>query len=356
MTNPTLSSPKYASPESLEFQMHKKQENRKRRNKSQPPSERFFRRNEGTTDYIDTGSFEMSGNIVVSLKFNTASMLENTYLFSFHNANPSDFFGVSVSKNGAGKAGFLSGGRTPNQTTQLCNDGLTHELMVTINITTGALVIYIDGVEVGTSTYSVPSVLTGAWDLLIYGRKEDVTASIGAVSEGVVWDFEMSIGGTPSRGYAIDDNSGTIKDSVGGFDGTVVNGNNDDWSKFFRSGKDWVGEELVTQDVWENPNVIRSEWNFANNQWTLTGLGSSNLLQLVATSSQPPLVILIGNCAAISGTLSTSASTSLNVISTTGIYSEIIDTTTFRQLYKRAAGIVNATLDKPSMRAIIQGI
>ena len=317
--------------------MHKKQENRKRRNKTQPPSERFFRFNEGTTDYYTIPSETLDTGDSIKLNFTApnAMVAATEYL--------TDGTGAAINKGGvrlttAGGLLVESGGQ--DWASQILLDGVSQAL--------AGFAYPLDG-KIHTLE------ITSGFDSMNIAR---LCANETGASNyfGVMFDVVITRAGAPTRSYAIDDNSDNVVDSIGGFDGTVVNPNNGDWIKFFRSGSDWVGEELVTQAVWENPNVIRSEWNFANNQWTLTGGGTSNLLQLVATSAQPPLVILIGNCAAISGTLSTSASTSINVISTTGIYSEVIDTTIFRQLYKRAVGIVNATLDKPSMRAIIQGI
>ena len=337
MTNPTLSSPRYASPESLEFQMHKKQENRKRRNKTQPPSERFFRFNEGTTDYYTIPSETLDTGDSIKLNFTAPNAMVATTEYL------TDGTGAAINKGGvrlATAGGLLveSGGQ--DWASQILLDGVSQPL--------GGFLYPLDG-KIHTLE------ITSGFDGMNIARLCANEAGASSYT-GVMFDVIITRAGAPTRSYAIDDNSDNIEDSIGGFDGTVINGSNPDWSKFFSSGVDWVGEELVTQDVWENPNVIRSEWSFANDQWTLTGGGTSNLLQLVATVVQPPKVILIGNCVSIIGTLSTSASTSLNVVSTTGIYSEIIDTTTFRQLYKRAAGIVNATLDKPSMRAIIQGI
>ena len=58
----TLNSPKYAEAQSLQYQMYKKQKDRKKRKNFVPELfERYFRRNEGTTDYATIPEVTLSG-------------------------------------------------------------------------------------------------------------------------------------------------------------------------------------------------------------------------------------------------------------------------------------------------------
>ena len=64
--NPTLNSPKYAAPESLDYRLHKIQQERKNRKKFVPQLEqRYFRRNEGSTDYATIPEVTLAGDFVI---------------------------------------------------------------------------------------------------------------------------------------------------------------------------------------------------------------------------------------------------------------------------------------------------
>jgi len=67
----TLNSPKLADPKSLAYQMHKKQQDRKRRKNPFVPElfERYFRRNEGTTDYATIPEVTLAGDFVIEFDF-----------------------------------------------------------------------------------------------------------------------------------------------------------------------------------------------------------------------------------------------------------------------------------------------
>ena len=298
---------------------------------------RYHRHNEGTTDYYTIPAETLDSGDSVKFNFTSpTSVLPSTQYLTDGTGVAIDRAGVRLAS--AGAIFVESGGR--DWASQILLDGVSQSL--------GGFAYPLDGLN---HTLEITSGFNGM-------SIEHLCADGSGASSyfGIMSNVSITRVGALTRSYAIDDNGNTIRDSVGGFDGTVINGNASDWANFFRSGSDWHGEELITQDVWENPSDARSEWSFANDQWTLTGLGGSNLLQLIPTAAQPTRIILTGNCAALTGPLSTTSSTTLNVITTTGIYTEIIGTVATRQLYKRSTGIVNATIDKPSMREIIQGV
>ncbi|MEH6451270.1 MAG: hypothetical protein V7765_21595 [Oleispira sp.] len=61
---------------------------------------------------------------------------------------------------------------------------------------------------------------------------------------GVIADFKLSVDGALIRNYPINDNGSTIRDLVSGQDGTVVNGNADDWGLFKENPTSWEGQNL----------------------------------------------------------------------------------------------------------------
>merc|ERR1711879_421571 len=111
---------------------------------------------------------------------------------------------------------------------------------------------------------------------------------------------------------------------------------------------------MGTQSIWENPDRSDSEWSFSNNQWTLNGSGSASVLRLIPTADQPHLIRLTGNVTGVSGVLAATSVGAFN-ITEDGFYSldlSLVDAVNY--LYKRRGGVVNATLDKPSMKTLLE--
>ena len=242
----SLNSPKYADTKSLSYQMHKKQQDRKRRKNPFEPQaeERFFRHNEGGTDHIDGGEIDMSGTVEISMTFNTSDARNSRWLCGFHNSSTDDYFGIIIGKNGAGLVGFSSNARTPGQTTQSYDDGISHNLVATVDTTSGQTLIYIDGALVSTSNYTAPAALTGLWDFFIGNHKNSYASPLVGGVEGVLSDTILSIGGVSVREYDIASNGDLIPDKTGNQDGTVINGNADDWGLFKETPTSWEGQNL----------------------------------------------------------------------------------------------------------------
>ena len=139
--------------------------------------------------------------------------------------------------------------------------------------------------------------------------------------------------------------------------GTVVNGNADDWGLFQQQTTgEWLGQELVTQQVWESPFSIGSEWTFSNNQWTLNGTGILSPLTLISTDNQPDVLRLTTDVVSISGAALAVTDGAASVLekTSTGTYSDDIDKATYsRQLYKRNGGAVTAVINKPSIKEVL---
>ena len=118
----------------------------------------------------------------------------------------------------------------------------------------------------------------------------------------------------------------------------------------------WLSNtELITQDVWENPYTAGNQWTFADNKWSLVGLGDANALQHIIGSEQSPFSLLTGIVNSISGTgtgvATQSSNTAVNTLTSIGSYGFIIDKTlATAQQFKRYGGVMNITLSKPSFK------
>ena len=127
----------------------------------------------------------------------------------------------------------------------------------------------------------------------------------------------------------------------------------------YLAARDWLGPNLITQSVWENPSSVGNQWTFANNQWSLVGDGSNNALTLIPTGDQPDLMRLSGSVAAISGNPDGLRPTSAVVpnvwMTTPGRYSfDFTKADAVSQVFKRRNGSVNATLERPSLNRILE--
>ena len=121
----------------------------------------------------------------------------------------------------------------------------------------------------------------------------------------------------------------------------------------------WVGDNLLTQSVWENPVTAGADWRFDHNQWILTGSGDLSVLLFWLAADQPEAFRLSGNVLSLSGEgaglRATNSSIPDSLITAQGAYSLDSDkTTVVSQLFKRASGVVNATIDKPRFQRLLE--
>lgn len=174
--------------------------------------------------------------------------------------------------------------------------------------------------------------------------------------DGIISDFKITRGSDVKRHYNLNETLATsviIDYGSDGENGTAINSPTS--KKFTKIPEGWEGENLITQYVWENPHTAQGEWAFISNQWVLTGTGSSSILRFIL--DQPEVMRLRGNCAALSGgDLRTTSGNIGADIDSTGNYSYIIpkSPTALEQIYKRASGSVNATIDKPILKQLLE--
>ena len=232
MTNPTLSSPLYAQVDSLEYQIYKKQHDRKRRNNPPPATERYFRRNKGASDYATIPAASLSEDDIITFK----------YL-----APPAAL---------AGSQYFLDGG-------SLVSDRALFQMRMDgrFNFEFGwASTLELDGVSVDlNSLYPTDGAIHSIRIICnssAIGRKIDtLLARFNNTSNyiGVMYDLTIEASGGLTRSYAINDNQGILVDAVGGFDGAVINGSTVDWGFFYKNDTGWIGSNLDVPP-WDSVN------------------------------------------------------------------------------------------------------
>lgn len=189
-----------------------------------PARQRFFRFNEGTTDYIDLPEYSaLSGDVIEFGLLAPSAVLGVTELIIEGANNDSTRLTMGLSSSG--------------------------NFLIDFNWI-GSL--FIDGVNVAVnSAYPVDGRLHHMKIITnINSDGRSITrlcaSRFGGLSyRGVMANFKITRLGTSIRSYAIDDNSNTIKESVGGFDGTVVNGNTGDWGLFKEISGGWKGQGLA---------------------------------------------------------------------------------------------------------------
>ncbi len=220
----------------------------------------------------------------------------------------------------------------------------------------GLVTSYVDGTEVwstvrsGVMAFNSVGAPRGAATSVPYWN--NILANLNILGDGIQ-PIQLKLNenfGVTSIG--VNSSPGTI-----GTYGNVTAQNISTDSPFFTKQSDgnWLGVELITQNVWENPSNAQSEWAFADNQWALTGSGVVSVLALLLTADQPETMRLSGNCVSLSGVLSGANSGSEALITSTGFYSfDISKAVSGSQLFKRSAGVVNATLDKPSLKQLLE--
>lgn len=248
MTNPTLGSPLYAQADSLEYQMHKKQQTRKKRNKSQPVTERFFRLNNGTTDGYEVGhrlidspiakfdfEFQILGDATTDGTYiaqNVSSLLASREFQLFVIAST---FQVVI----GGELNSLA--TTPSNA------------MFRFKFDGADIMVYQDGVLVETFAATVGAVEETSATTTFGFRHDGSLSTYDFCITGVLADITFLESGFITNSYNIDDNKDIMVDKIGGEDGDVVNGNNEDWGLFYRNSAGWIGSDLDVPP-WDSVN------------------------------------------------------------------------------------------------------
>jgi hypothetical protein len=197
--------------------------------------ERYFRLNEGTTDYISIPSISVNSNEGYELEVDFFSNATTGIKMIASGSN-----GYYIYLNADDKS-IRIGNRTTAQNSYNNNEFNTLKI-VGDQATTGAI-IYINGIQVLANSISP--------DLNI--DRIGAYSADGYNFSGSIANLSISIDDVDKRFYVIDDNNDSIIDTVSTQDGTVINGNSTDWGEFTKSGNTWTGKNL-TVPPWESTN------------------------------------------------------------------------------------------------------
>jgi len=216
---------------------------------------RWFRLNEGTTDYISVPDVGVGvGDYEFKVYIATANTSKDITILSLFTENDTELLNLLVNFTaGSGTLKLVSAGVTPGNGTISIIDNKIHEIKL---VKSGNdFSIFVDGTLDYTVTHADPSRLRDTYSAVIGARKMNDNSPIANHINAVMFDAEFSVGGVPSRYYPINDNSSTIIDTVSGQNGTVINGKPDDWGLFEKlPNGNWRGINLSA--AWDSPNQI----------------------------------------------------------------------------------------------------
>jgi len=304
---------------------------------------RYFRRNEGTTDYATIPAITLSGDFSGSVDFSTTTTGSATILdgSALDNANILiDILGTGSvriqSRNSSGiQQGVISVAGS-------FNDGAIHTADFSLVGTTASLSI--DGgtpVTTNWGSYDTANIAN------LYRRPNGSN-----IFPGIIANLRIIDAGTLVRSYPINEPSGTaIFDEVSGQDGTIVNGSDDDRGLFqeVSRGGDWLGQEL-----WDiNSITVGPDWiDNGNNNYSLNGSTGG----LLAPSPVLSLVLTLRTSFALSGVTGNGVrlgSSGYFESSVNGSFSvDGNDISAFG--FKRQSGAVTATLASVSVKELLK--
>ena len=241
----SLNSPKYADVNSLSYQMHKKQQDRKKRKASLL---RYFRLNEGTTDGYEAGvrlipdplthfdvEIALLGAVDVGGTFFAQNISSSNASKELHVAQ--NFGALNIICGGSQT--FLASPISTAGVYRLINDGVNYTLL-----RNGVI---IDTVPAIIGTASEPTATT-----TIANRHDNSLGSYAFSYEGVIANTVIrNPSGVITNNYPIDDNEGTVTDIAGGQDASIINGSADDWGLFKEKSTSWEGQDL-TAPPWDS--------------------------------------------------------------------------------------------------------
>ena len=195
---------------------------------------RYFRRNLGTIDYA-----QLSAPVVLSadydIKITSQLPAAGGYFLAKKASTDSTMrFGLT---NAAQFFGIIDGGGTIGP----AHSADPLDLNVILIQKRGSVVeVFVNGSSIGTGTSTQP------FEFDSFYSPYAGSTSTGYLT-GVMADIEVISAGTLIHFWAIDDDSNTLVDSIGGNNATVINGLASDWGLFTEQNNgDWLGVNMWT--------------------------------------------------------------------------------------------------------------
>ena len=237
--------------------------------------DRYFRRNEGTTDYVSFPLYSTSTNCEIS--FDAYTDLSGVF-YGFGNSGNFNNR-ISIDVNG----GF--GIRTSSDT----NAFIAPSGTIPANIFTSIrirligtnLEVFVNDVSIGTNTVS-----GGGFDINQLFRND-----VNVNGKGIIANFKITDNGVLVRDYPLDDNSSDLRELVSGQNGTVINGTADQWVPYLEQlTGEWLGPELVVNGGFDSGTDNWTVFEGGNAQ-VVTGISSVNLISGGDLASVQQLVL-----------------------------------------------------------------
>jgi hypothetical protein len=292
-----------------------------------------------------------AGDFEVHVDFSTTITSGNGTLFS-GSTQSEDSIVCDIQSNGAIR--FFAFAGTSLQTVITgsitgLNDGRLHTVILRYVGTTASITV--NGVLDSSNTWA----LTGSEDVGNFGIRENGTNKFDGIEANVkLIDITTPANSQYYKLNLLTGNTETSNSNTLTYQ-NIATGARDTYA-LSSDGSEWLGSDLITQAVWENPSGIDSAiytYEAATNTWLMTGDGGFQSLSFLATSNQPESMVVKGYVELISG----SGWVAFQSGSTTfgeGLYEESgnkSDNTS--QGFKRSSGVVNARFSKYSLQAKI---
>ena len=211
---------------------------------------RYFRRNLGTIDYA-----EFDSDIVLASDFSVElDVLLNNGVSGVLFGNLSTSVGfLLVFSNGLIRYRDSGSVDIDSNIGAFVFDQLNK---VSLKKTSGTVEILVNGVVVASGASSATLTINSIYKY-----------SAGLNVSGILANLKISSAGTPIHSLAIDDDSNTLVDSIGGNNATVINGLVRDWSYFTEQNNgEWLGQELVVNGGFDTD----SDW-VKGTGWSIAG-------------------------------------------------------------------------------------
>ena len=233
----SLNSPKYAVVNSLSYQMHKKQQDRKKRKASLP---RYFRLNEGTTDGYETSARLIPDpKLYFDVEINLIGDVDQAGTFVSQNTSGGSKELHIFQDNGG--LGLIVGGDRTNFSSKILVAGTYRFINDGVNYTLFKNGTLVESIVALIGVISEPSAT-----FTIGTRHGNSLIDYGFGYSGVIADVVLrNPSGAITNGYDINSNSNDVPDNTGSADAVVVNGNVNDWGPFKEQPTLWKGQGLT---------------------------------------------------------------------------------------------------------------
>lgn len=123
------------------------------------------------------------------------------------------------------------------------------------------------------------------------GRLGCGVATTGNEVGTYLWDITLKGTGVPIINIPLNEDlvsDSILRDFVGNAIGTYTGMTTADTEIFdCQDNKTCFGEDIITQTIWENPNIANSHWTFANDKWTIDSDASYSVLRFIPEDDQP---------------------------------------------------------------------